>query len=250
MSRESWEGCSEWYDQLVGEKGHYYHQQVILPRLLTLIHLKALPSPSLLDLGSGQGIISRQLPPSVNYLGVDLSPSLIASAKQQAKSSHQRFVVADFTKKLPFDEKFSHALFLLSLQNVEDQKSAIRNAAEALLPSGILVIVLNHPCFRIPRQSSWGVDQGKKMQYRRIDRYMTPMKIPIQVHPGKEKSYESLSFHYPLSSYATFLSEAKMTILEIEEWISDKKSEGKMAKMEDRAREEFPLFLAIKARKM
>ncbi|PIZ03146.1 SAM-dependent methyltransferase, partial [Candidatus Gottesmanbacteria bacterium CG_4_10_14_0_8_um_filter_37_24] len=32
--------------------------------------------------------------------------------------------------------------------------------------------------------------------------------------------------------------------------VSDKKSEGRMARMENRGRNEFPLFLAIKARKI
>jgi hypothetical protein len=36
-------------------------------------------------------------------------------------------------------------------------------------------------------------------------------------------------------------------IEKMEEWISDKKSEGGRAKIEDKARAEFPLFLAIKA---
>ena len=36
-------------------------------------------------------------------------------------------------------------------------------------------------------------------------------------------------------------------IKKIEEWISPKKSEGKMAKIEDEGRKEFPLFMAIEA---
>jgi hypothetical protein len=36
-------------------------------------------------------------------------------------------------------------------------------------------------------------------------------------------------------------------IEKIEEWISDKKSEGGMAKIEDKARKEIPLFMAILA---
>lgn len=250
MPNESWESSSEWYDQLVGEKGHYYHQKVILPKLMPLLDLKSVPSPSILDLGCGQGLFSRLLDQSMTYLGIDLAPSLIASALKQATKSRARFLVADFTKKLPTQDKFTHALFLLSLQNVENQKEAIYHAAHSLVSSGTLVLVLNHPCFRIPRQSSWGIDNGKKLQYRRIDRYMTPLKIPIQVHPGKKESIVSLSCHYPLSSYASFLIDAGCMISTIEEWISDKKSEGKMAKMEDRAREEFPLFLAIKAKKL
>jgi hypothetical protein len=36
-------------------------------------------------------------------------------------------------------------------------------------------------------------------------------------------------------------------IEKIEEWVSDKKSEGGMAAVEDKARAEFPLFMTIVA---
>jgi len=46
-----------------------------------------------------------------------------------------------------------------------------------------------------------------------------------------------------------WLKENEFTIDIIEEWTSDKESVGKVAKMENRARSEFPLFLALKCRK-
>jgi hypothetical protein len=107
---------------------------------------------------------------------------------------------------------------------------------------------MNHPCFRVPRQSSWGVDEQKKLQYRRIDRYMEPLKIPIQTHPGQgDKSPQTWSFHHPLSTYVEGLSKSGFVIEKIEEWLSDKLSTGGKAKMENRSRLEFPLFLTIYA---
>jgi len=41
-----------------------------------------------------------------------------------------------------------------------------------------------------------------------------------------------------------------MVISDLEEWTSDKVSAGKSARAENRARSEFPLFLAIKAVKI
>jgi hypothetical protein len=109
---------------------------------------------------------------------------------------------------------------------------------------------MNHPCFRIPRQSSWKVDDEQKIQYRRIDRYTSPMKIPIQAHPSKgQSSATTWSFHHPLASYSQWLNETGFVIELIEEWHSNKVSTGKAAKMENRSREEIPLFLAIKAKK-
>jgi len=41
-----------------------------------------------------------------------------------------------------------------------------------------------------------------------------------------------------------------LIVQDLEEWRSEKKSVGKWAKMEDRAREEFPLFLAVLGEKL
>lgn len=158
--------------------------------------------------------------------------------------------MADASQKLPIEKTdFDFAAFILSLQNIKDLPSTFKITRRHLSSNGRLLIVLNHPCFRIPRQSSWGVDRPHRLQYRRIDRYLTPMRIPIQMHPGKDNPDSiTLSFHHPLSDYARYLHETGFVIETMEEWCSDKKSEGANAKMEDRARREIPLFLAILAR--
>ena len=246
MNNTSWESSHKWYDSLVGEKGHYYHEHVVLPQSLKLLSLK--PTNSLLDLGCGQGILSRHIPPNIDYVGIDASPSLIKEAKRR---SQKLFQVGDITKPLNLKaEPFSHAALILVLQNVEDHEKALQNAASALKSGGKLLIVLNHPCFRIPRQSNWGEDALKKLQYRRLDLYMSSLKIPIQTNPGAgEKSATTWSFHHPLSVYTEALSKSGFVIEKMEEWISDKKSTGAKARMENRSREEFPLFLAILANK-
>ncbi|MBM3184184.1 MAG: class I SAM-dependent methyltransferase [Chlamydiae bacterium] len=245
----NWDAAEPWYQRCVGEKGHYYHQSVILPRITKLLDLKQ--AHSLLDLGCGQGVLSRQLPKNVSYVGVDLSKNLIEQARKMNKRAECTFIKADICESLPIEKKdFDRASFILSLQNMKHGEKAILNASRHLQKDAILVLVLNHPCFRIPRQSSWGIDEKAKLQYRRINRYMTSLEIPLQIHPGKgEKSEIFYSYHHNLSDYAAWLQQAGFAITMMEEWCSDKKSEGAKAKMEDRSREEFPLFLAIQARK-
>jgi len=234
----SWEKSSQWYDDIVGEKGHTYHQELILPALLDLLNLQ--PNDHLLDVGCGQGVVARAIPKGVNYTGVDASPSLLKKAK--ITFPHGQFIHADATKPYTLKEKATHAICILSLQNMQDPKSALKQLAQNT--SGNVILVLNHPCFRIPRQSSWGIDEGKKIQYRRVDRYMSPLEIPIQTHPGKGGD-DTVSFHFPLSYWTNSCYEAGILIDDIEEWCSHKQSTGRMARMENRAREEFPLFMAI-----
>ncbi len=179
-----------------------------------------------------------------------MSPSLIKAATKYGQNPKHRFKVGDITKLMTFEKSFTHASIILALQNIGKPQVVLKNTAMALASEGRLLIVLNHPCFRIPRQSSWKVDEPHKIQYRRVDRYMSPMEIPIQMNPGaKNKSVQTFSYHYPLSSYFQMLHEAGFVVENIEEWCSNKESTGKAAKMENRARNEFPLFLTLVCKK-
>lgn len=251
-SDSSWESVGDWYDRLVNAQGHYYHEHVILPKILKWIQNEKKSESALLDLACGQGILARHLPQKMPYVGIDASASLIRAAeKYEGKSTVHQFLTSDVTQPLPLEKKnFSHATIILALQNIATPLPVLKNASAHLQKKGQLVIVLNHPCFRIPRQSSWQIDPTKKLQFRRIDRYFSPMEIPIQMHPSKQgTSAQTWSFHHPLSAYSAWLKEAGFTIELIEEWCSDKTSTGKNATMENRSRKEFPLFLTFFARK-
>lgn len=251
QTNSSWETSAKWYDDTVGEKGHYFHAEVILPKLLPLMHFDTFPNPKVLDLACGQAVLARHLPESLPYVGLDLSRSLIESAKKRKTGKNQQFYLADITQTLPIKEKnFTHATILLALQNVADPIAVFNNVSAHLISGGFLFIVLNHPCFRIPRQSSWGIDEEKKIQYRRLDRYMEPLQIPISTHPGKKDESHTMSFHFPLSYYFHALKKAGFVVTDLDEWISNKESTGKKARMENRARNEFPLFMMIIAQKI
>lgn len=240
----SWQNSAQWYDSIVGDEGSYYHQQIVLPSVVRLLNLKN--NSSLIDLACGQGVLAGRISKDVNYLGLDAAKALIAKAKMRHKG--KTFLCADVTKPLPIaeDKRFTHAAIILALQNIEEPQKVFENLRKHLTDDATLVIVLNHPCFRIPRQSSWGFDEQQKLQYRRINCYMSEQKIPIFTNPGQTQSESTLSFHHPLSDYFTFLQNAGFMVQGLEEWCSDKKSEGKAARWENRARKEFPLFMALK----
>ncbi|MCX6794364.1 MAG: methyltransferase domain-containing protein, partial [Candidatus Gottesmanbacteria bacterium] len=178
----SWHKVGKWNNQ-------YFENHVIGSGVVRLLALK--PGDSLLDLACGSGWLSKRIPKGVSYTGIDLA----CGADQ------------DVTKPLHVSKNFTHATIILALQNIEQPNMAIKNAAEHLATGGHLVIVLNHPAFRIPRQSSWGIDEQSKLQYRRENIYMSPLKIPITMHPGQSNGALTWSFHEPISAYTKMLAD-------------------------------------------
>lgn len=183
-------------------------------------------------------------------------PSLINEARKNDHNPKHKYIVADVSKSsFPSNpsissKKFDAAAIILALQNIQNPKRVLENVSRLLIVNSKLVIVLNHPAFRIPRQSSWGIDEARKIQYRRVDKYISPMDIPILTNPSDRNSRQTMSYHFPISYYSKILHDNNFVIDLIEEWTSDKESVGKAGKMENRSRSEIPLFMAILAKKI
>src|SRR3990170_8588899 len=189
----SWNRQGKWYNRIVGSRGHYYHEHVVLHNVLRLLQLNK--DSTLLDIGCGQGILAKKIPLNIPYYGIDLAKSLISFAQKSDKNPKHTYVVADATRPLPLQNNdFTHAAAILSLQNMEHADYAIKYVSEHLRKNGRCVIVLNHPSFRIPRQSGWGTGENK-LQYRYVNRYMSSLKIPITMHPGVNSTEVTWSFH-------------------------------------------------------
>lgn len=249
--RESWEQVASWYDAVAADQGTEYHRAVILPGLLRLLQLQK--GEQALDLGCGQGAVSRALSRAgAEVTGVDLSPRLIAMAKRRFASGI-RYLVGD-AHGLGFlpDASFDALVCVLVLQNMEPLASVFAECARLLRPGGRLVAVLSHPAFRIPRQSGWVWEVKRRLLYRRVDGYLSERKIPIDMRPFKRPEQEiTWTYHRPLQAYVNGLAAAGLVIDVLEEWPSHKVSEpGPRAHAENRARAEFPLFLALRARRL
>jgi SAM-dependent methyltransferase len=248
-----WDHLAAWYDKLVGEEGSDYHRNVILPAALRLLEPK--PGERLLDLCCGQGVLARRLlEHDVEFvLGVDASPRLIAAARQRGRrDARLRYVVRD-ARRLDHlaDGTFDGAALVMAVQDLEEVEPVFAGLARALRPGGRAVLVLMHPCFRIPRQSEWGWDHAKKTEYRRLDRYATPLRIPIATHPGADPGQQTFFYHRPLADIVNALGRAGLAVVACEEPLTHRQSQpGGHSRGENRAAREFPVFLGLKAVKL
>jgi ubiquinone/menaquinone biosynthesis C-methylase UbiE len=243
----SWENVAEWYDKLLEGEGTY-QKELILPNLLRLMNIRR--GDAVLDLACGPGFFSREFAArGAAVIGVDTSKTLIGLAKKNAASDLATFHIAS-AHALPLVKTMSvdKVAIVLALQNIERVVAVLEECARVIKKDGALYVVLNHPAFRVPKASGWGWDEKAKVQYRRVDRYLSELKIPIQMHPGNTPNQVTTSFHRPLQFYFKALNKAGFAVSLMEEWNSHKKSQaGPRANAEDIARKEIPLFLCLTA---
>ncbi|MBA2480762.1 MAG: class I SAM-dependent methyltransferase [Planctomycetes bacterium] len=249
----AWEGQAAWYDQLHGDDGDDFYARLILPSVIE--RLRAKRGERILDLCCGQGVCGRALAAlGVDTVGIDASPTLIAAATARA-GKRERYVVGDCrdVAGVLAAEKifgaFDHATLVMALQDLDPIGPVLAGCAAAIKPGGRVVIALTHPCFRIPRRSSWGWDDEQGLQYRRMDGYLSPLAAPIKTHPGRPAdAAHTTSFHRPLSAYLNACGDAGLAVIGADELCSHRRgTKGPRFGAEDRAAKEFPVFLVIAA---
>ena len=246
-SSSAWDQAARWYDALVGMKGSEYQRKVVMPGAWRLLGLRK--GSRVLDLACGQGVFSRYArAKGVRVTGVDISSELIRHAIGRSGAGIKYLTADAGDPKILRGEKFDGIACLLAIQNIERIIPIFKNARRLLKPEGCFVLVLTHPCFRIPRQSHWSWDEEKKLMGRTMDLYASEISIPLMTPPVSGSRGYTLTYHRPLQTYVQALAEAGLHIDLLEEWASHKTSEpGKRSRGENRARTEFPLFMAVRA---
>lgn len=248
----SWDPVANWYARWSCRDGSQYHKTIAIPTVLDLLQPRN--GETIADIGCGTGVLAPALPKGIRYIGIDASPRLIETARRR-HDRRKTFVLADATR-LQTEEgvragSADAAVFMLSIQDMEPLSKVLASAAWLLKPTGRIIIFMMHPCFRIPRQSGWGWDEDRRLQYRRVDAYLTPQRVPVRpIAPGQPGSIKA--YHEPLEAYVNGLVEGGFRIerfVEIPAYPAIKR-QGKRAKAENRANREIPLFLAMRAVRM
>lgn len=253
-SETSWGLVAEWYDKHLEKSGDTYHDKVVHPNLLRM--LGDMKGKHVLDLGCGQGIFSRLLADNgANVIGVDLGKELIDIAEKKNEgykfnihyfnsAAHDLFMVKDGTKDV--------VVCVLAIQNIEKLSETVAEASRVLAKGGKFIMVLNHPAFRNPRYTHWGYDEDERIQYRRVDQYLSESKVRIDMTPGSHEDKKfTVSFHRPLQVYMKTFGKHGFAMTRLEEWESHRASQrGPKKAAEDKARKEIPLFLAMELTKL
>ncbi len=254
--KTSWNNVSESYDKYLSSDKSY-HSEIIIPNLKRIIG--NIKDKKVLDIACGQGQISNMFfEQGAEVSGFDVAEDLIKIAKQNNKNiSYKVLNAEDFAsdyKDQDSYQKFDIVTCVLAIQNIENVKKVLENIKNITHKDSKIIFVINHPSFRIPKSSSWGYSQegekenNKSIQYRRIDKYMSEDKIKIDMSMGEKAESKKkfvYSYHRPLQYFFKLFNNNNLVVYRLEEWISDRVSEGKNSERENVARKEFPLFMCI-----
>lgn len=246
----SWNSVASWYDELL-KNDDSYQAKVVLPNLLRVLDIKK--GESIYDLACGQGYFSNIFAHmGANVVASDLSKNLIETAKKNSKEKINFYISPAHKAQFLKDNMIDTVVIVLAIQNIENAGDVFAECKRILKKGGRIVLVLNHPAFRVPQGSDWYFVDG--VQSRIVSQYLSPSKIYIDMTPGEKnpkKKIKTISFHRSLQDYVKLFSKNGFAITRLEEWISHKQSQsGPRQLAEDKARKEIPMFMCLEIKKI
>jgi len=246
----SWGTVADWYDDYLKDEDSY-QRVVILPNLLRI--LEPVRGKKILDIACGQGFFSHEIAAKGgDVTGLDISPELIEKAKKPKTKAHFLVSTASDLSLIKI-ASIDIAICILAAQNIRELDKMFAECSRVLKKGGKLVLVLNHPSFRIPQSSDWHFDETKKKQGRLVYKYMSETTVKIDMNPSVSKVHTdskiwTVSYHRPLQVFIKWLSKNGFAVTKLEEWISHKKSQpGPKAAALDESRKEIPMFMCLEA---
>ena len=156
---ETWDSIADWYAALVrgGSAMHEFSRDILLSVLPP-----TLPGGHVLDVGCGEGILSRAIAVrGVTVVGLDPTLRLIAHAQaaEQAHPTGATYRRDDGQTLSTVDsESMDWVTAALSLNNIPDLHTAIGSIKRVLKVEGKFAFTVPHPCFDAPSAGSVIVD--------------------------------------------------------------------------------------------
>jgi ubiquinone/menaquinone biosynthesis C-methylase UbiE len=250
-----WGKVASWYQNTINTT-RSTQKDLILPEILKFLPLSSVSGKRIIDLGCGTGFFLKEYlkGDTQKSLGVDIDSELIELSKQylekEIEDGKVLLLKGDVTNlNAVSDGNFDIALSIESLPNIKDMNAFALESYRVLDHGGKLVLVVNHPSFRIPQSSDWHFDKDKNKQGRVVYKYKTAHQIKIDMNPGtknKAQKVYTYTYHRPFEEYLNTFTDAGFNLTFMKEICSNKLSQkGARQKVEDIAREEIPLFLFL-----
>lgn len=210
--KADWDSIADWYAELVrgGSAMHQFSRDILL---------NALPAPvfglDLLDVGCGEGIVSRALASvGARVVGIDPTRALIASAEaaERARPAGVVYRVDDGTTlHTVADGSVDGVTAALSLNNIADLDAALGSVRRVLRPGGFLAFTVPHPCFDAPGTETISTSGGM----RRVAGDYFAEGLWRSTHPHSVR--RAGNYHRTISTYVTAVLDHGFALQSLEE---------------------------------
>ena len=247
-SRESWNAAAEAWREFVRSGADYYRLEVHGPALLEACgDVKGL---EVLDLGCGEGFISRELAQAgARVTGVDVSDEQLRSATELERAEplgirYLHLDARDIGSCWPA-RSFDLVTACMSLQDMPDTPRICQAAAQLLRTGGRLVFSVPHPLTDTALRE-WERDaQGRKIALK-IDRYFeTGADVMHWTMPRLKSRWSSPFWRHTLQQWSDMLTESGFVIRRLREPRPTPEQVRANPNLEDCAR--LPYFLVVEA---
>ena len=150
--RELWNRKAQFWDELHGDYGNFFHRRLIEPTVLQLLDLQA--GEAVLDIGCGNGALARRLAEQgARVVAFDFSAELIrlAKARSPADSPEVRYHIIDATDEAAMLElgvgRFNAVTCTMTLMDIPTIDPLFRAAERLLRAGGRFIFSTQHPAF-------------------------------------------------------------------------------------------------------
>ena len=210
LQQDPWEQHAGWWQEGFTDGADAEYDQQIIPLATTLLA----GYNRVLDVGAGEGQLSRAAAGGGSSLVVGVDPTDAQTAEANRRGGGPRFLrsVAD---GLPFaDRSFDAVVACLVFEHIEAMDEAVAEVARVLVNGGRFAFFLNHPLIQTPG-SGWVDDQIMEPpeQYWRIGPYL------VETIESEEVAKDIfLPFvHRPVSRYVNALADHGLVLRRMHE---------------------------------
>jgi SAM-dependent methyltransferase len=205
---DAWEQNATWWQDGFTEGADPEYEEQIVP--LAREWLRGFDR--VLDIGCGEGQISRKLVADGVDLVVGLDPTHNQLAAAGARGGGPVYVRARAESVACSDDAFDAAVACLVFEHMADHRPAIAEVARVLRPGGRFVFFLNHPLLQCPG-SGWVIDHILDEEYWRVGPYLVEDVTMEELAPGVVLPF----VHRPLSQYVNALVDQGLRLIHMAE---------------------------------
>jgi len=198
-----------------------------------------------LDLGSGFGWFCRWARENgaAQVLGIDVSENMVERARSMTSDAKITYMNADLERVDLPSASFELAFSSLALHYIEDLSGLMAKVHGALVPTGQLVVSMEHPIYMAPSHPEWMVTADGRKTWP-LDGYaIEGPRTTDWLTRGVVKR------HRTIGTILSTVIRAGLTITHVEEWApTDEQIAERPELAEERERPMFFLFAARRDR--